>query len=766
MIRIARPLTENLKALGENTRAVTALLELDGKGLRVFCALDFSEIYEYAFPMEASGERWSRDLHGRAEEAALLQITLAFLLSDDRDILEKQLVILPQHLLEMGDVLAVKASRSQALRNRLLESPAGKVRKLVAELGGQTRLEEVLERWRTEETITEEFVGELLSLASRYRSILELLSAISGDLSSGFEAVHALFASQRIRCSESLWPKFRPEPETILTSSRAWTKEIHRLRGGDPRRYASSATDGQALAYLSSLNKHLLPNGELVLLATHSQTLLSVSSDMAIDVTAFGIDHPVPCVLSPTWAAVYLVHHCALKDRTKSMLAHTQTEVASILSHRRRPSATRTLDRRQVGLAKESARKMELQLLQRLEKAEQLALASQTHRLLEALDRPISNQQMRVGRLLRTLLEVCSNAEISARMISEATRQLDNVPALLDSILTTYELPDLGLRRMTSMTAEAFPVVAHAAIRKVVVKGPPGLFPYSIQFRNEQSQQLSTEIASLIDRRRFFAAYEQLVLAFASPSVQPEVYLLLGFFFAVLGEYRTAIDILDRGLSPEDDGFHELLFLKAVAHRLLGEYGEAQRACTAAVERKRYWAEAEGLTRKEDPRYLNELSILLHRAGMLPDVDAERVDVLRKAVGRAEEVLALAIDDIALQIRAYNNKAYLYLELFSRTCARADLDAASSAESMAVRIFRRRSGQTSLTWHPEYTDTRLWVTFKKWEHRGRLSRRLLKCLREGYCHLDASTARDREFSIALSAHQAGIEGALATLGDR
>ena len=111
MISVARPLAENLDELKKNTHSIHTIMDLEDSGFKVHCALDFSEIYSHAFPMEAISDRWTRDLHRKVEEASLLQTGLDFLIRSDRNILQKQLLILPQHLLEMRDIIALKAAR-------------------------------------------------------------------------------------------------------------------------------------------------------------------------------------------------------------------------------------------------------------------------------------------------------------------------------------------------------------------------------------------------------------------------------------------------------------------------------------------------------------------------------------------------------------------------------------------------------------------------------------------------------------------------------
>lgn len=756
MSRIASSFEGRLAQLENDFSVIRALLDLTSQGYKIHCAVDFSEVYSFAFPLTASAERWERDLEKRLNEESVLQSSLGFLFSDDRELLEPTLLMAPHHLLEMNDVLSAKARSISQLRGKTQSLYNPLLRKAVEAMGGRRRLEQLLSCCERGEEIPADALQSYFELGRRFKQVLTLMGLFSGDVAEGFEIVSNLLKNNQLRCTTEVWPELSTQLGDLTKSVARWTQKITEIRN-EPRRYYSSLVDGSVLAHLEAVNRSFGDSKEILVLLTHSRSILLASKGWGAKYINGDEGLNLPFVLSPRWASVYIAHHCALGNRAEVLLRQSHDELKTILSLKKDLDAR--VNPRDLSSAGKHQRmtsrfveELEMEFLVHLHETEQLAMSSQIGSFMRQEKAASLMRNKQLVRLIRALLAAYRTRQLSGEAARQAALDIERIPAYMTSIAAALTLPPLALDSLTNLESEEYTKAAHRALSKIVLKSSSATFPYTIQFRTEAAGKSFNDIVRSIQRNRYFEAYEKVGRSLVQDEITAEHYMLVAFFFASISDHASAISILGHGTSFEDGPIHELCFVQAVCHRALNELGSALTACQLAIEEKDSWRSRAKLERQRDPRYTNELAIILHRMA-LDAVDAsQRTLLLEQALEYAQLTQAESYEDKNLTTRATNNITYICLDLLLETEDQERENQLRNNLRRLSKMARDHRRTASLTWFDEYSDTRLWATFCLAKRSQSIDSRLVNILRHEYSKLPTDEPNDPRFEDALRDH--------------
>ncbi len=751
-----------LEELQADMDTIDQILKLSDEGFSIYGALDFSELYTYAFPLTAGIERWSRDFRKNLAREACLQIALSYIIAGDRTILEKELLMLPSHLIELRDRMSLLSRGIHKIYQGSMSFERHAVSRIISELGGENEIREELALHKATGQVRESLMVKLIGLGENYESLVPLLGFLSGDTAKGFSAIRELIEQKRIRDVVEMWPSTKRTLRIARKSSSTWTNQIQQLRD-DPDRYYASRMDGEALSLLFVLNRILSRENKLVVLLTHSRTVLEVAGKVTIGDVLHDVDSDLPVVISPQWATVYLAHHGLNAERTRHMLRKSKQRISEI---RRLEGIIDNIHAREagreaagrIGMYEKKIAVLQEQLAKRIRRAEQLALASQSKKFIRGVARPHLHRQDRFVKMLSSLNNLLADADVSQRLAMEASEHFESVPSFWAAMMSTLSVQAMGfsLKGAKKIVIGFFKKGTYARIAKTVLEGEIQNLTYTLQFRNERTRRCARRIASKLRDGDHIGALRALLGLIEPVRLSTEDHLLIAYFLVTVREYSLAQDEIRRGLQLKDGLVHELQFLRALIARQHREFGRGIYACRRAINCKRKWQE-EHLPeedRREDPRYHNELGFeLCLKADEGIRESKALVAALRKGLACYDTARKWVAADEKLKLRIMNNRAYTLMRIFELTNLSEDFSAMASALS---ELDRALAGQEDAEPSRPKADTLLWGRFLRERFTQRLGARVASKLVRQYDQLIAEAPQNDLNRPTYERHRAEI----------
>jgi len=731
-------LSQDLRTLKTDLDVIHRLLALEDEGYAITCAIDFSELFAHAFPLTSAMTRWKRAFRPHLEDETRLQVSLSYLLDEDRDVCDPGLLILHPHLVELSNVLTAMSRSSYSLVRSTSYLAGDIVKELVENLGGETAIAQFLSEHASNPGYLSGSLQKFLSSAGdQFDHILALFSLMSGDTETGFTRIRNLLATKAVVTTEEKWPNIRFSHSRIRRFARGWIQRIQQARRNDrEERHHSTWTDGFAIAHLLELNARIAENKQVAVLVTHSRSILEATRSATLAVVRKDLDVNLPLVLSPDWAAIYLIHQSGLKDRTRELLGETNRLLEAAVNARDEFSELWADEKTASRNATARILEVELKAREHLASVEERALASQANRYSQIFRKAIMVKQQSHLALIRKVSEACRHENVSNFLAKSAAIDLEKFPAILKDVFTTMAIASFDLDEAQTLLATPYGEVMADAFSKVVLSGDIREIPYTIQFREGRTQQALIRMIDLLGRSRALEAFHELVRMIEETNQGSEGQLLVAYLLYSLGHSHRALLAIEIGLEARGTK-HELSFLKAIILRNNEEYALALEACENALEYKQEWAAVANMvdTRDDDPRYFNEMSVIRHRLACETGKDEVAQEHLREAIRHAERTFELADADVALWIRALNNEAFYLIDLNTHLPSSDLLARARLSCRKMLEEYRNHRDDPRVIMRQDYLDTLLLVRLKEEEIKVQPDLRLLHAIGRGFCYI-------------------------------
>ena len=679
---------------------LTTIRDLDflRAGKKLLFAVDFAELYSYAFPFSTKmigPTKLKDDLRGIARS----QIALSFVFSDE---LSKKLLLLPPYLVELRDKMgsvarhAMKGYEVTHLGDEIIRKFTSKNRLSLLE-----RAQSILESYVPGSSeLNDEDWHTLTSFVQV--NFMDLFLAAEAFHMKGAKTISGLVNSGKLQTISDFWESTPIEVDLIAQHDETKAlrslfskkrKSLHQVR--------SNYLDALALQMIKEINKERNSNGELLLLVTHSHATKEVADEkIKIDLEGYegvtGITRNLDLMLN------YLVHREGEKtdhreavwDQTKRKLKITLNwleayraeleKIRELSNNLRNEELDRPVSIVLGRKAKHAIETLE-NVKQKYEEFSNLKLVLRRKPSLTHFVGRLEENERNALNIVREVIEFIDRPAMQIRLNDEFS----------DIFRDLYLLRD-KLRRISDIDIFAFPAIFDELTieeyyhqgnhkRKTVVVCFIRDSRCTIQLYDENIQKIALRIAKDAKSKvpkSIGQALDSLISIVDSPEIQPEGHLLLALVYGSLNKVDSALNEIKLAFSDQRDlskinalfssrahrpnrvrhaspSYHEIYYLEA---NLLYSIGKVKDALVSIQNALAF--------EPKDPRFLHLISYLIwldnvygniRRAGNDGD-SQKRSASLDLCIRYAEAALQNVHSDVHLKARILNNLAWFYLE--------------------------------------------------------------------------------------------------------
>lgn len=315
-------------------------LELAQEGWTLHFAIDFAELFAFAFPLTQTPHLAPQPEEPGSETFTREQATLAFLFSKwGEQVLSgvRSLILLPPYKEELSAALrAFQLRRFEAysytgilrtLQSRAYGHAYGQIRNLVVRYIQEKKVPESPRDRAAIASYIEEEYPDVVSLVATTdtQAGLSVLKAIldSGIISSvnnHFIEEYPLQAGKVLDLRDIL------DDNTIKQNSQKWLTKLNEVR---PERTVANSIDASACAMIRAINKELLEHQSVLLIFSHSRAIKAIAEDNTPEDTtlakeAYGDSKSGSGVRSLDYLWYYYVHK---EDNRKDTLQRVSTTI-------------------------------------------------------------------------------------------------------------------------------------------------------------------------------------------------------------------------------------------------------------------------------------------------------------------------------------------------------------------------------------------------------------------------------------------------------
>lgn len=690
-------------------------VQLAQDGWRIIYAVDFAELYEFAYKSLSS---IVESLPEEQEEARFVRgcVALEYIFSDKFD----KLILLPPYQLELADHIKLA-------QGRLLDEMFDRVKKRQRQLKGEVRtslqgailsekIREIARERGELHRFTDEEHRNMGQMAVDYFKDLSTWVALNEGIE-GVEKLATLVKRGKVVTDTKIHRSVQSYRAEI--TKRAQEIYVPLLERRGHKRSAPSHIDALACAYIEHLNTQLNPQKEYLVLISHSHHMKEVILSESQRKRKDGEVQLPPYVRDLDYFLARLTHssyHLPKdKNQAKAVLDsiqesekifanfhHIRDDVMKLerMPERSSSDAGRTVQDRALDLIKilkPTLNSLENRALIDNEESESLK-----EKARKAAVR-VQDKESQVARLIfewlypkgMPVMESLQRADEKLKAaLSETSRSLYQVFRLLSADLAPFRA-DISLDQDTEV---------------ILLTGMPGEPPLSLRFTEEGVQNLAVLLsyhhrnydADAIEKLREFL----IDLAAQTGAESPGVHLLIAYVMCMTSDWEVALEELELGctkLKSVDDQ-REFLFLRTLILRKLSAWQQAFDVCLEGIA---------GQGERQDARLNREMAVVIWKClethenqehvckklGKVPSIDL--------AIYYAKEAKTIvwkdSHNDHFLLGQICNTLAYLHAEKGSN----ADLRMADDYLKELARVIPETQ------WVNRFFDTQGYVRFKK-----------------------------------------------------
>lgn len=670
-----------IRRLQRESQYLESFFSLQLEGYEAHFAVDFSELYAYAFPLrelfdalkdEVSHEELARRDRQRVAGFALLEV------------LQRQVLLLPPYLSEMRRMLRyLRGSEISALEDFVLKMQSDAMARARAE----ESIRRSLEGFEEAPMLRQDDVLELAKEA--LKELFSVVEALTGRFEDGLARLRALAEREQLVLWSDPLPDVTVDQNMAFGDTVPWARELATKRRGHR---TSSLIDAWAAGYVREINKQIVPSRSILFLVSRSEHFQhTVEPGLLLSIPE--LDEP----LSPFWNM----------DRVLAYVIFCEQDVATSLSRTRDYakqvdsflSSLRALEEQIAGAlvppgtapedspAYDASRRALNLVEDKLEGFENLSLASAgpepwAHRMRQAVAATIDARHAKWGLFLEELSDLFGAPDMRRALAEECGRVFANFG---QEAFRLYSLLDLTARDVArDLPPHVFdcPPMRHIRVEDMrVIAVQIGDSLSSLHLHTEETQRIAAGFCQQIGRSPE-AAFRYLLVEIATqPLLQPETHLFLAFVHAAVGSFTAAANelkvatdsYLDTAIPPEFE------FVQAICLRLKREIGQALHAIDRALQ-----------AAPDDPRYLKEKGVILWLEAAKSD---DPQSVLKHAYDATQQALDAIENGVDLKLECLRNLAHYSLEMFEVTGEGDHLNRARDETARYERLAGTKPGE-------------------------------------------------------------------------